>query len=125
MAGLTFDAGALIAIERNDRYVATLLSTAVANDVAIVVPAGVIGQVWRDGRRQVRLARFLAASTVSVEPLDDRLAREAGALCGLRGSSDVIDASVVLSARKRGDRIVSSDAEDLLRLDPDATIVRV
>ena len=125
MPGLTLDAGALIAFERNDRQVVGLLAQALANGLAITVPAGVVGQVWRDGRRQVRLARLLGAPDVVVEPLDDQRAREAGQLCGVRGTTDVIDASVVLAARRRGDRIASSDAPDLLRLDPTARVIRV
>src|SRR5262249_11720445 len=53
----------------------------------------------------------------------DRLAREAGQLCGIRGTADVIDASVVLAARARGHRIVTSDPEDLERLDPRADLI--
>jgi hypothetical protein len=74
-------------------------------------------QAWRDGRRQARLARFLGAPQVEIETLDDRRAREAGQLCGIRGTADVIDASVVLCARARGHRIVTSDPEDIRRLD--------
>lgn len=125
MAGLTLDAGALIAFERNDRMVVALLARALAHGRPITVPAGVVGQVWRDGRRQARLARLLGAPDVTVEPLDDRRAREAGQLCGLRRTTDVVDASVVMSARARGDRIATSDAADLLRLDPAVRIIRV
>ena len=125
MAGLTLDAGALIAFERNDRRVVSLLARAIHHEVALVVPAGVIGQVWRDGRRQARLARLLAADEVEIEVLDDRRAREAGQLCGLRGTADVIDAAVVVGARARGDRIVTSDPEDLERLDPRLDLIVV
>ena len=125
MPGLTLDAGALIAFERNDRQVVGLLAQALAHGLTITVPAGVVGQVWRDGRRQARLARLLGAPDVVVEPLVDERAREAGQLCGVRGTTDVIDASVVLTARRRGDRIASSDELDLVRLDPTARIIRV
>jgi hypothetical protein len=94
-------------------------------DWALVVPAGVVGQVWRDGRRQARLARLLASDEVEIEGLDDRRAREAGQLCGARGTADVIDASVVLGARARGHRIVTSDPEGLERLDPRADLIVV
>jgi len=125
MAGLTLDAGALIAFERNDRSTVVLLARALQRELAIVVPAGVVGQVWRDGRRQARLARLLASDEVEIEALDDRRAREAGQLCGARGTSDVIDASVVLAARARGHRIATSDPDDLARLDPRAQLIVV
>jgi hypothetical protein len=125
MTGLTLDAGALIAFERNDRRVVALLARALHHQLALVVPAGAVGQVWRDGRRQARLARLLASEEVEIEALDDRRARAAGQLCGARGTADVIDASVVLSAAGRGDRIVTSDPEDLSRLDPRADLIIV
>jgi hypothetical protein len=125
MTGLTLDAGALIAFERNDRRVVALIARAHHHGWTIAVPAGVVGQVWRDGRRQARLARLLASKDVEVEPLDDRRAREAGQLCGARGTADVIDASVVLAARARGHRIATSDPDDLRRLDPRADLIVV
>lgn len=125
MTGLTLDAGALIAFERNDRWVIALIALAHHHGQTIAVPAGVVGQVWRDGRRQARLARLLASQEVEVEPLDDRRAREAGQLCGARGTADVIDASVVLGARARSHRIATSDPDDLRRLDPRAELIVV
>ena len=125
MAGLTLDAGALIAFERNDRGMLALLSVVVARRLPIHVPAGVVAQVWRDGRRQARLARLLGAPDVSVDPLDDLAAREAGQLCGHRGTTDVVDASVVLNARRYGCRIATSDSGDLQRLDPAALLIPV
>jgi hypothetical protein len=125
VAGLTLDSGALIAFERNERRVLSLIARALEHGLPITVPAGVVGQVWRDGRRQVRLARFLGAPDVEVEPLDDVRARRAGQLCGVRGTNDVIDASVVLCARTRGHRILTADVEDLARLDSTVTLVRV
>jgi PIN domain nuclease of toxin-antitoxin system len=123
--GLILDAGALIAVERADRRVALLLHRAVVRGVPLVVPAGVVGQVWRDGQRQARLARLLGAREVEVVPLDDDAARAAGQLCGATGTRDVIDASVVLCARRRQHPVVTSDPDDLRRLDPRLAIIVV
>jgi hypothetical protein len=125
MSGLVLDAGALIAFERNDRRVVVLVARAVELRANLRIPAGVVGQVWRDGRKQVRLARLLASATVRVEPLDDGGARAAGQLCGVRRTADVIDASVVLCARKHGYAVVTSDVADLRHLDPALRIVGV
>jgi hypothetical protein len=125
MAGLTLDAGALIAFDRNDRRMLALLARGLARGLPIAVPAGVVGQVWRDGRRQARLARLLRAPEVAIDTLDDRKAREAGQLCGLRGSDDVIDASVVLCARARGHQIVTSDVDDLRQLDATVPLIAI
>ena len=120
--GVTLDAGALIALERGDERITALLSEVVSQRCVLRVPAGVVGQVWRRGKRQARLAQFLRAREVDVVALDDRLARACGELCGAAQTDDVIDASVVLVARKYGDAIVTSDPNDLRHLDRDAML---
>lgn len=125
MPGLTLDAGALVAIDRNERTTMLRIKAAREHALPLSVPAAVVAQVWRDGQRQARLARLLASPSVEIVPLDERRARLSGQLCGLRGTADVIDASVVLCARERGHHILSSDVDDLRRLDPAAVIVRV
>ena len=102
MKGMTLDAGALIAFERGDRRVVALVIQTRAERATLSIPAGVIGQVWRDGRKQARLARLLGSDSVEIVPLDDERARSAGQLCGRAGTADVIDASVALCARARG-----------------------
>lgn len=118
---LVLDAGALIAVERGDRPTTLTLVRAALG--MIVVPAGVVGQVWRGGPRQARLARLLAAESVLVEPLTDDGARAAGVLCGRAGTRDVVDASVVLAARRHRARVLSSDRADLEALDPDVRVL--
>ena len=115
--GLTLDAGALIAFERNERRVIALFARALEHELELAVPAGVIAQVWRDGRRQALLARLLASPEVEVVVLDDARARAAGQLCGVTRTADVVDASVVRCARDRKHRVVTSDPTDLRRLD--------
>ena len=124
-AGIVLDAGALIALDRGDKRMIALLQQALAQNRAFRVPAGVVGQAWRDGRRQVTLARFLRSEEVKIVPLDEHLARSCGELCGAANSADVIDASVVIVARERRDPIVTSDPNDLRRLDPGAQIIPV
>lgn len=122
-AGVVLDAAALIALDRGDKRMIALLQRALVQGRAFRVPAGVVGQVWRDGRAQVILARFLRSEEVAVVPLDEQLARACGELCGATSSSDVIDASVVIIARERRDSIVTSDPNDLRRLDPAAQVI--
>lgn len=125
MSDVTFDSGALIAFERLDRRVIAIVARAFHHGDAIAVPAGVVGQVWRDGRRQARLARLLASTPVEIEPLDDERARAAGQLCGARGTCDVIDASVARCARRRGGTVVTSDPDDIRRLDATLHVVPI
>ncbi len=51
MEALTLDSGALIAFERGDRAAVTRIARAIERQVPLVAPAGVVAQVWRDGRR--------------------------------------------------------------------------
>src|SRR5687768_1954357 len=62
---LTLDAGALIALERGDGKMIALLDRAQKQNVRFHVPAGVVGQAWRDGSRQATLARFLRTDAVT------------------------------------------------------------
>src|SRR5215813_9773269 len=124
-AGIVLDTGALIALDRGDKRMIALLQRALAQGRSFRVPSGVVGQAWRDGRLQVTLARFLRSDEVEIIPLDEQLARSCGELCGATGTSDIIDASVVILARERRDSIVTSDPDDLRRLDAKSSIVRI
>jgi predicted nucleic acid-binding protein len=120
---VVLDAGALVAFERNDRRVRRLVELAAEHGASVHVPAGVIGQVWRDGSRQVRLARLLKSGLLDVRDLGLDEARAAGSLCGIAGTADVIDASVALLARRHHAAVVTSDPDDLRRLDPELQLV--
>jgi hypothetical protein len=124
-AGITLDTGALIALDRGDKRMIALLQRVLLQGRAIRVPAGVLGQAWRNGRVQVTLARFLRSEEVEIIPLDEQFARACGELCGATDTSDIIDASVVILARRRKDPIVTSDPTDLRRLDPMAQIIPI
>lgn len=121
--GVTLDAGALIAFERSERRAVVLVARARERGEPMSVPVGVVGQVWRDGSRQARLARLLGSRDVEIVGLDDFGARAAGQLCGANGTADVIDATVVLCARMRGRRIATSDPDDMRRLDPTLVLI--
>lgn len=102
-----------------------LVARAMELGLRFQVPAGVVAQAWRSGRKQARLAQLLNSALVQVVPLDDAQARAAGQLCGVTKTRDVIDASVVLLARARSVCVVTSDVDDLTRLAPGVALVRV
>ena len=77
MTGATYDAGALIAIERQDNKMVNFHKGMVTSGITPVVPAGVLAQVWRGGSgRQAPLARALKQCIV--ETLDEALAKQVG-----------------------------------------------
>ena len=110
---LVLDSGALIALERNQRSMWTRLKAAHGSGIPPLTHAGVLGQAWRGGPRQARLARALKG--VDVEPLDSERGRASGELLATSGLSDVIDAALVLLSDD-GDEIVTSDVDDLAEL---------
>lgn len=120
---VVLDAGAFIAFERNDKRVRTLIELSVKHRGALHAPASVVAQVWRDGRRQARIARLIASGAVEIQPLDLEDAQATGVLCGRSSSKDIVDAHVVLVARRESAIVVTSDPDDLRRIDPDIELV--
>jgi hypothetical protein len=119
LKGYTLDTGALIALERGEEHIVALLDRALAMpDAVIHIPAGVLAQAFRGGPRQARLARLLRHPQANVVPLDAAIAQVVGVLLGARGADDVVDASVVVCARRYRQPVVTGDPQDLRRLDP-------
>lgn len=114
MSGVTYDAGALIAAERDSESVWTLHRELLARDEPPTLTAAVLGQAWRGGRPQARLSSLLWGC--HIEPLTESQAKSAGAALAASDSSDLIDAVVVMTALARDDLIVTSDPDDLQRI---------
>lgn len=113
MSGVTYDAGALIAGERNSEQMWSLHRRSLARGEWPTVSAGVLGQVWRGGP-QAQLSRLLIGCRVA--PLTEAEARAAGSALAKSGANDLIDAVVVVTALARDDLVVTSDPEDLTLL---------
>lgn len=125
MAGVTLDAGGLIAVDRNDRQITVLLARAAETRARVTIPASALAQAVRRPERQVRLARLVRQPTTDVIPLDRVDATNVGRLLAASGTADVVDAHVVVCARRAHQRVVTSDPDDLRRLDPTLEIFRV
>ncbi len=125
MPGVTLDAGALIALERNDRRVLVLLARTRETGADVMIPATALAQVVRAPARQVRLARLVRQPTTDVVPLGRVDATNVGWLLGASGTSDIVDAHVVICARRSGQQVVTSDPDDLRVLDPNLRLVPV
>lgn len=108
VAGVTYDTGALVAADRNDRKMWALHAGYLREEVVPIVPAPVLAQAWRGGARQARVARLL--QVCDVEPLGEALAKDVGVLAGKAKHDDVVDVAVVEGAIRRGDAVVTSDA---------------
>ena len=109
--GVTYDTGALIAVDRGERRLWARHRALLARRLIPTVPAPVVAQSWRGSARQAHLVRLLAGC--DVEALDDGQARSVGALAARAGTTDIVDACVVEGAVRRRDLVVSSDSGDL------------
>lgn len=107
---LVLDAGALIAVDRQDRAVGAMLRVAQRERIPVRTSAAVVSQVWRDSARQANLARTLAG--VDERPLDRPAARSVGRLLKSSRTSDPIDAHFALLVAA-GDAVLTSDEADI------------
>jgi len=125
MPGITLDAGGLIAIDRNDRRLVVLLARAAETRARVTIPATALAQAIRRPDRQARLARLIRQPTTDVISLDSVDATNVGRLLAASGTSDVVDAHVVICARRSGQRVATSDPEDLRALDPTLDVIAI
>lgn len=110
-------------MDRNDRRVIVLLARAAETDARVTVPATALAQAIRRPDSQARLARLVRQPTTDVVPLDRVDATSVGMLLAACKTIDIVDAHVVVCARRGNDRVVTSDPEDLRRLDPSLQVV--
>ena len=125
MSGVTFDAGGLIALDRGDRRVLTLLARAAERGMRVTIPATALAQAVRSPARQARLARLIRQASTDLVALDGSDATATGLLLAASRTSDIVDAHVVVCARRGEQVIVTSDAGDLRRIDPGLQFVVV
>ena len=104
--GLTYDTGALIAAERDERMLWSLHRAALGRGIAPTVPVGVLAEAWRGGP-QHQVSRLLKGCRV--ESMDEVQARAVGTLIGRSGLVDIVDVAVVEGASRRGDAVVTSN----------------
>ncbi len=107
MPGVTYDTGALLAAECNDRTMWALHAGFLAEEVVPTVPAPVLAEAWRGGGRQASLSRLLAMC--EVEQMSEDQARRVGMLAGKSAHDDIVDVTVVEGAVRRRDAVVTSD----------------
>lgn len=107
------DAGALVAVDKRDRGVGAMLRVLQREGVPVLTSAGVVAQVWREGRRQANLARVL--SGIDVVALNADSSRSVGEVLRANRTEDVIDAHVSLLVES-GDALMTSDEPDLKAL---------
>jgi predicted nucleic acid-binding protein len=109
LAGLSFDTGVLVALERRDARAWAWMRRATERGVAPLVSAAALAEAWR-GRRQTWLAAALRGC--QVVPVSESLARAAGVACGATGAT-TLDAVIAATAAVRGAILLTADVGDM------------
>jgi len=118
VSGITFDAGGLIALDRNDRRVVALVARATELGRRITVPATALAQAMRNPARQARLSRLIRQAGTDLIALDGPEATAVGLLLARTATADIVDAHVVVCAQRAGQAVITSDPADLRRIAP-------
>jgi predicted nucleic acid-binding protein len=108
-----YDAGALVAADRNDREIWAEHRVRLEAGIIPQVPAPVVAQVSRSGR-QAQLRRLLRGCDIVTFTESD--AHAAGRLLNRSKTTDIVDASVVVLAVAHAAEIVTSDRDDIAHL---------
>ncbi len=123
--GITFDAGGLIAVDRNDRRILALLARAIERGMRVTIPATALAQVMRNPARQARLSRLIRQTGTDLIALDGPDATAVGLLLARTGTADIVDAHVVVCAQRARQAVATSDPADLRRISAGLTLVVV
>lgn len=121
--GYVFDAGALIKLEGNDRAMRLRVEEALKHGAPIVIPAGVVAQVWRGSPQQHALGVLLRDDRITVVDLDKHFAMTIGRHISKCGHPDVIDVSVVICALSQDLAVVTSDPDDMRKVHPKIRVI--
>jgi predicted nucleic acid-binding protein len=123
--GFVLDTGALIALERPAKArVLSLLIERIGADGRLVLSAGSIAEAWRASPRQTPLVFLLRRPRLTVEEITVPVAKAIGAFLGtVSDGDDIVDAHVVMLARRHGLPVITTDPGDLRELDPKLTVI--
>jgi hypothetical protein len=109
---IVLDSGAFLALERRDGALFAFLRAARLERAPIIVPASVVAEIWRNPPRHQSTTLIAAAQQIVV--LDDRQARAVGALLGVSGTTQIVDAHVcTIAVNLVPSLIVTSDPNDI------------
>jgi predicted nucleic acid-binding protein len=113
MRAIIYDTGALLAAERRNPDFLALHDELTAARIRPIVPVVVLAQAWCGGP-QHQISRVLKGCDIL--PDDQRAGRAAGVACAASGTSDVVDAIVIVTAVQHQAPVVTSDPGDLARI---------
>lgn len=114
---MILDAGVFISLEHPSkrRIVVALMQLMREAGVEPRTNEAALAQAWRDPSRQVPMRMLV--KTVTVHPFGDATA--IGMRCARYGTSDVVDASLAVLADQLGLSVLTTDPDDMARLNVD------
>lgn len=113
---IILDSGAIIASENNDPTLAALLKAARKNRTPILLPATVVAETWRGPSTHPRTAS-LFGSVDGLPELNEKSARQVGALLAISKTAAIVDGNVVaIAIAQPPATIVTSDVNDITHL---------
>lgn len=113
---LILDSGGVLALARGDPKARSIVRAATERGFLVAIPAPVVAEVHRGGRRDAAVDRVLTAVDMVI-PTSETVARRAGELLGAAGLDDPVDAIVVAEAlASLPAMILTSDSGDVRRL---------
>ena len=115
--------GGLIAIDRNDRRILTLLARAKERGMRITIPATALAQAIRNPARQVRFLRLIRQAGTDLITLDRPDATAVGLVLARTGTAEIVDAHIAVCAQRAGQAVATSDPADLRRIAPGRTLI--
>ena len=102
-----------------------VVARAAERGMRITIPATALAQAMRNPARQARLSRLIRQAGTDLIALDGPDATAVGLLLARTVTTDVVDAHVVVCARRAGQVVVTGDAADLIRIAPDLELLVV
>lgn len=91
----------------------------------VTFSAAALAQAIRNPARQSRPARMVRQPSTDVIALHGTDATAVGIMLARTGTADIVDAHVVLCARRAGQAVATSDSNDLRRIAPEMDLVIV
>jgi hypothetical protein len=111
---VVYDAGALVAADKNDRAFLRRHNETLASGITPLVPAPVLAQAWLPGGKHAIMHRVISGCEIISFAEDE--AREVSDLCHKAGSTDVVDGFVAHTALRASAPVVTSDVGDIRAL---------
>jgi hypothetical protein len=112
---VVYDAGALVAADKNQKTFLARHDQLLRSGVRPVLPAPVLSQAWMPGGKNVQMNRVIKGCEVI--SFSEEHAREVGRLCRKAGTSDVVDGFVAYAALSHENvSVITSDVGDIRTL---------